>query len=566
MADLEAISLYKDVFLQNCEEPSTSFLLEPEVAASWQRCKKLQIDPQMQELPYVLRSQEMKALLRDKKKFIDLTKSYFNALLPLLNMHTALTIFDENGTLLDLTDNDHLLRLNPHSGSIWREETVGTSSTSLCIEYGKMTQLAGSRHYCKALEHQLATTTPVWDAQGNRLGLITTINHVKDGLLNEETLHRILLWINTLRFTVESQLELSKRSFAFGGDALFTGNNSERPVPKQENRVEFQRSEENLAANRSFSSILGESQQIQNVVRKAARFTQTDSGILLTGESGTGKEMFAHAIHQASGRSGPFVAINCAALPSNLIASELFGYVGGAFTGAENKGRLGKIELAKDGTLFLDEIGDMPLEIQPSFLRVLEDKKVMRLGSNKDIHVDFRLIAATNIDLFQLVQEKKFRADLYYRLETLELDLPPLRERDRDILLIANHFLEKICEKTGRAPLKLHKEVEAFLLNYAWPGNVRQLKNAMLYAANICEGQVIKPQDLPASVYRNLDIPRPNEKFGKFQSFSSLQETEEEMIKKALSLTGNNVRAAASMLGLSKTTLYRKIKDYHIDI
>lgn len=566
MADLKEISLYKDLFLQNSQKAGISGLLEPEVAASWQRCKKLQVDPQMQELKYVRRSQEINALMRDKKKFIELTKSYFNVLLPLLNMPTALTIFDENGTLLDLTDHDKLLRLNPHSGSIWREETVGTSSTSLCIEYGKMVQLAGSQHYCKALEHQLATTTPVYDYQGNMLGIVTTINHVNDTLVNKETLERILLWINTFRYTVESQLELSKRSYSLNGNAPITGTKNEPSLMNQEYKIEPRSSEKQMASIHSFSSILGESPQIQRVLQTAERFAQTDSGILLTGESGTGKEMFAHAIHQASGRSGPFVAINCAALPCNLIASELFGYVSGAFTGAENKGRLGKIELSNNGTLFLDEIGDMPLEIQPSFLRVLEEKKVMRLGSNKDIDVDFRLIAATNIDLFQLVQEKKFRADLYYRLEILQLSLPPLRERGQDILLLANNFLKGICEKTGRAPFILNKEVEKFMLNYAWPGNVRQLKNSMLYAANICEGQVITLRDLPASLSRNLDLSQPNERSTTFQYVSSIQETEQEAIKKALFLTGNNVRATANMLGLSKTSVYRKIKAYHIDL
>lgn len=566
-ANLKAIGLYKDHFLQNSQDPGISCWLEPEVAASWQRSKKLQIDPQMQKLSHVLRPQEIKALLHDKKTFIDLAKTYFFELFPLLNMpKTTLCIQDENGTLLDFSDHDHLLSLNLTSGSIWREETVGTSSTSLCIEYGKIVQLAGPRHYCKALENQLATTAPVCDAQGNMLGLITIVHHITEGLCNEENLQRILRWISALRFMLESELALLKRSYALGGEALFAGKNSERPLLEPEKKSQLRRSEEHLAPNCSFAGILGESPQIQKALRTAARFAQTDCGILLTGESGTGKDLFAQAMHQASRNGTPFVVVNCAAIPGTLIASELFGYVGGAFTGAEQKGRLGKIELAKDGTLFLDEIGDMPLEIQPTFLRVLENKKVMRLGSNKDVDVAFRLIAATNKDLFQLVQEKKFRADLYYRLEILQLELPPLRERGRDILLLAYHFLEEICVKTWRPPLKLNKEAERFMLNYAWPGNVRQLKNAMLFAANICQGQVITPQDLPASVYRSLDMPLPNQEFATLQPLSTLREMEQATIKKALFLTGNNVRDAAKMLGLSKTSIYRKVKEYHIDI
>lgn len=548
MQNLVEISHFKDLFLKDIKQTEGSFLLEPEVEASWQRSRKMHIDPEMQELLYVLKPQEIKALVNDKKKFIRLTKLNFCTLLPLLDMPTALCIQDQDGIFLDTLDDDKLLNLNLRSGSIWREETVGTSSTSLCLEYDKIVQLAGSLHYCKALEGQLATTTPVLDAEGNRLGLISTIHHINQEVMDRKILERVLLWIKTLRYAVESQLELSKRSCTTVVDVPSTYKSNNQP----------------MSDNNPFSSILGKSAQMQKVVHPAERFAKTNNGILITGESGTGKEVFARAIHEASGRSGPFVAINCAALPSNLIASELFGYVGGAFTGAESKGRQGKIELAMNGTLFLDEIGDMPLEVQPTFLRVLEDKRVMRLGSNKDVQVDFRLIAATNGDLYQLVQEKKFRADLYYRLVVLELALPPLRERGKDILLLANHFLKEFCLETGQRPIKLSKQVESFMLNYEWPGNVRQLKNAILYAANMCEGQEIRPENLPNNVYRSQPMPQTNITPQRGQSLSSLQDMEKEMLTKTLILTGYNVSSTASILGLSKASVYRKMKDYNI--
>ncbi|MFA6808513.1 MAG: sigma 54-interacting transcriptional regulator, partial [Eubacteriales bacterium] len=427
--NLKVISQCKDIFLQGDMYSDLPLLLEPEVLASWKRSKKMNIDPEMHELSCALSSSELKALLHDKKKYIELSKSCFYGLLPLLNMHkTALCIQDENGTVLDLLDQNQILSLDSSSGSIWREETVGTSSASLCLEYGKTVQLAGSRHYCKALENHLATATLICDSEGNRLGLITIVNDLTKILLNQENLNRILCWITSLRTMIETKLELLKCSYRINYEPFFTG---------LEKQNELKHSEKQPTKNCYFSSILGLSTQIEEVRLKAERFAQNDTSILLTGESGTGKELFAQGIHYASRRSGPFVAINCAVYPANLISSELFGYVGGAFTGAGNKGRLGKVELANNGTLFLDEIGDMPLEIQPTFLRLLENKKVTRLGSNNEIYVDFRLIAATNADLFQLVQEKKFRADLYYRLETLLLELPPLRERGNDILLIA---------------------------------------------------------------------------------------------------------------------------------
>jgi transcriptional regulator of acetoin/glycerol metabolism len=226
IADLKTISLYKDQFLLNSQDPGVFSLVEPEVAASWKRSQKLQVNPQMQELTDVLRPQELKALLRDKKMFVDLTKSYFSTLLPLLNIpRTTLTVHDENGTLLDLFDPAHLLRLNIRSGSVWREETVGTTSTSLCVEYKKIVQLAGSKHYCKALEHQIGTTAPVHDEQGNRLGVITIIHHADEVKLNAETIQRILLWLSTLRTMVETQLVLLKSSYMLGGDALFAVKN-----------------------------------------------------------------------------------------------------------------------------------------------------------------------------------------------------------------------------------------------------------------------------------------------------------------------------------------------------
>ncbi|NLP44568.1 MAG: sigma-54-dependent Fis family transcriptional regulator [Peptococcaceae bacterium] len=578
--DFNEIRLCKERFLQDKQNLSQTELLEPEVVASWQRSKKYRIDPQMREVPKALNRRELEALIRDKKTFIELAKTYFNMLLPLLNIYkTTLCIQDENGTFLDFYDRDRLLSLKPICGSIWNEETVGTSSTSLCLEHRKIVQLVGPRHYCKVLENHLATTTPICDSQGNVLGLMTIVNHLNEEMCNEKTLQRILLWIINLRYIVENQLELSKKAFAPFKEIPFATVKGEDPLEWVCERKYHQNKETVLTD--AFSNILGESPQIKNTIKTALQFAQSDCGILITGESGTGKELFAQAIHKVNKDGKPFATVNCAGIPATLISSELFGYVGGAFTGADYKGRQGKIELAQDGTLFLDEIGDMPLEVQPSLLRVLEDKKVTRLGSNRENKVTFRLIAATNKDLWQLVAENKFRADLYYRLGVLELELPPLRERGRDILLLANLFLEEICRNTGRTALKLNKETEKFMLNYSWPGNVRQLKNAMIYAASICPGKEITLQHLPKNMFKNLnnlrfmesverfELPYKempyNETSPPFRTLPSLKEMEQEAIKKALFLTGNNMQEAAKMLGLSKTSIYRKAKEYNID-
>lgn len=310
----------------------------------------------------------------------------------------------------------------------------------------------------------------------------------------------------------------------------------------------------------TFDQIIGNSPQLLNTTEKAQKFALHEANILIHGESGTGKEVYAQAIHNESRPDGPFVAVNCAAIPSTLIESELFGYEGGAFTGAERQGRPGKIELANNGTLFLDEIGDMPLDLQPVLLRVLEEKQVMRVGSSRYIPVDFRLLTATNKDLLALVNEGKFREDLYYRLKVLEIEIPPLRARGQDIILLAKHFIHKIAREQYTTPPVLSDLAIIHLLQYEWPGNVRQLQNAMLHAVTICKDKIIKPEDLPSEVCSNFT----NKMLTDSNSKMSMQDVEKVMIIDALKQTDNNVSEAAKILKISRSTLYRKIKLYKI--
>ncbi|UWG96341.1 sigma 54-interacting transcriptional regulator [Dehalobacter sp. DCM] len=255
-----------------------------------------------------------------------------------------------------------------------------------------------------------------------------------------------------------------------------------------------------IPAVKDFNAVIGKSKEIKGAIKMARLFADCNENVLLVGESGTGKELFAQAIHAIYASAGPFVAINCAAMPRELIESELFGYEGGSFTGADRIGRQGKIELANGGTLFLDEIGDMPLKLQAVLLRTLEDKQVMRVGGLKTKKVDFRLIAATNRDLKQLVREKLFREDLYYRLSVLPIQLPPLRKRKNDILLLCEHFITEACQKRGREIVSLAPAASRLLVEYSWPGNIRELKNAMTYAVNISAKQFIELDDLPVSI------------------------------------------------------------------
>lgn len=321
----------------------------------------------------------------------------------------------------------------------------------------------------------------------------------------------------------------------------------------------------------TFDRIIGNCPQLIESKKMARKFASLDANILIQGESGTGKEVYAQAIHNESRPEGPFIAVNCAAIPRTLIESELFGYEGGAFTGAERQGRPGKIEMADGGTLFLDEIGDMPLEIQPVLLRVLEEKKLMRVGGSRYIPVDFRLVTATNKDLLDLINEKKFREDLYYRLKVLKIFIPPLRERGADIIRLAKYFIHSTAQKQGIAVPNLDDGAIFRLCKYGWPGNIRELENAMLYAVNTSSDGVIKPEDLPDEI--SVISPWHGQQIEKNDYLSehnvlenrlSIKEMEKITIMQTLLQTGSNVSEAAAILGMSRSTLYRKIKEFHL--
>ncbi len=285
----------------------------------------------------------------------------------------------------------------------------------------------------------------------------------------------------------------------------------------------------------------------------------TDATVLVRGESGTGKELVARALHNLSPRrDGPFVALNCGGLNEGIIESELFGHVKGAFTGAYTD-RKGKIEYADGGTLFLDEIGEMPLGTQVKFLRVLEERKVTRLGSNKSKEVDVRLVAATNADLEEKVEKGEFRRDLYYRIKVVELVLPPLREKVEDIPLLVDHFIRRFAEAHGRNVQGIEKEALHRLMSYSWPGNVRELKNCVETMVVTSKGPLLGVEDLPPWVQGEEGERRdPFRDLGEM----TLAQVEKEMIRAALARHGGNRARAAASLGIGERTLYRKIKEY----
>lgn len=331
----------------------------------------------------------------------------------------------------------------------------------------------------------------------------------------------------------------------------------------------LQNNKSGRSASYRFEDILGDSMVIKSTIVQAKRFAASPENILLNGESGTGKELFAQSIHNISRPNGPFMAVNCAALPRELVGSELFGYEGGSFTGAERCGKPGKIELADGGTLFLDEIGDMPLEHQAILLRTLQDKRVMRIGGNHHKEVDFRLVSATNKDLLQMVEEKTFREDLYYRISVLGIHIPPLRERGKDIAMLSKLFIRDYCERMGWQEPQISPETEKIINQYRWPGNVRQLQNAIHHAINTADGDLIEPSNLPSYIFSDASTSGSSaiSRFsGAADQTLCLKTIEKEAIEAALLRAGNCIPAAAEIVGLSRSTLYRKLRDYNIAV
>jgi transcriptional regulator with PAS, ATPase and Fis domain len=321
-------------------------------------------------------------------------------------------------------------------------------------------------------------------------------------------------------------------------------------------------------ASYTFEDIIGENKEFKKIIALAQRFASSPENILLIGESGTGKELFAQAIHNIHRPQGPFVAVNCAAMPRELVESELFGYEGGSFTGAERSGRPGKIELAHGGTLFLDEIGDMPLELQAVLLRTLEDKQVMRVGGRRYKKVDFRLIAATNKNLHKMARENQFREDLYFRLSILTINIPPLRERSNDIEIFSKIFIENYCQKQGWKIPQISPTAQKIINEYEWPGNVRQLQNAMIYAVNTAQDDLIKPENLPNYIILDtcrIKVDEITHSNGKMGEMLCLENLEKAAIETALLHANNCIPVAAQLLGISRSTLYRKLKDYNFD-
>lgn len=330
-----------------------------------------------------------------------------------------------------------------------------------------------------------------------------------------------------------------------------------------ERNKDQQHSSKKIESSRfTFKQIISQDPQMEKLMRSGSKAAKGRSTILIRGASGTGKELFAHAIHGMSSRSeGPFITVNCAAIPEHLLESEFFGYEEGAFTGAKQKGKIGKFDLAHGGTLFLDEVGDMSIQLQAKLLRVLQEREFYRVGGTERIQVDVRIIAATHRTLEEMVENGDFREDLFYRLNVISFEIPPLRNRKGDIFLLSEYFIRELNKLNGTSIVGWDKDVEQVMMNYDWPGNVRELRNVLERAMIFAEHGTIHLEDLPDYMFKKVVLDPVNEGI-EYQAYSPLEKAEYAAIHHALQEAKGNKSKAALILGISRSVLYDRLKKY----
>lgn len=476
----------------------------------------------------------------------------------------------------------------------WLEEIINLSAERIVVVDRQGTILYINADYCEFLGTTVADAMgrPVQDIiENTRLHIVATTGNTELAQLqpingSEMIANRYPLIIDgelvgafgTVIFRNPAELKLYKDKM----DHLIEELNYYKTKVAIELKSKYQ-----------FDDLIGRSESFQNAKKLAERISVSQSSVLLIGESGTGKELFAHAIHNNSMRAfHPFVPINCASIPEQLLESELFGYEAGSFTGANKGGKKGLFEAAKHGTIFLDEIGDMPLTMQSKLLRALQEKEILPVGGQKSIPIDVRIIAATHRDLEKMVEEGKFRQDLYYRLNVIKIDIPPLRNRKGDIELLSYKLIKKLEKKFYRNGTVLSSEVLAKLKQHSWPGNIRELENVLERAINVLNGRRIELIHLPLYI-RDLEdggsggsreevhqesqvlSVRESTVTDELESSSSewqiqplkevLAQVEKETILRALNVAGGNKLAAAKLLQIGKTRFYEKCKAYGIN-
>lgn len=619
----------------------------PEILESWQRCRKLGVNPYEGIGKDRLDQNELQQLIMSNSQLVEVAKPFMHTVYQSVQGSGFMVVVtDKEGRILHTCGDSEILdkaasTIRFIKGTDWSEQAVGTNAIGTALVMNKAIQISGSEHFCQSHHYWTCSAAPIHNSLGKIIGcldisgpaeyvylhtygmVVAAVEAIENQLRKEEIQEEKNRAYELLSAATESVTEgllavdkegriihinsvakkilrLSKNietgqflksilgpneKFSEMAKQLLWKTDVEIVHDQGRDRIHctcsarpFSRKDGSIAGvvftlreinkvrclvNRMVGAtarfyckdIIGESEAMKNALKLISVAANSKSNVLLTGESGTGKELFAQAIHNHSGRSdGPFVAVNCAALPRELIQSELFGYNEGAFTGAKRGGNPGKFEMANEGTIFLDEIGDMPIELQVNLLRVLQERKVTRVGGEKVIPINIRIIAATNKDLVKAVKEGRFRQDLYYRLHVLSIQIPPLRERGRDIELITFHLINVFSENLDKEIKGVEPEFLEAICNYSWPGNIRELQNAVEYAMNMAEGEHLSVHDLPNDI-RSQPMFMQN-----VEKVISLTEIERITVESTFNKFNGNVTQTARALGIGRNTLYDKLR------
>ena len=603
--------------------------INPVIFRSWERCRESRIDFQRIINNDILPAPQLRDRVDAQSDLLQAGKDVLPFLVRYLKGKNYIVLLcDREGYILKSLGNTSFMskaqsvHLSP--GANWREDVKGTNAIGTVLAENKSVNVLGWEHYVQENHFLNCWAAPILNTRGEMVGVLdisgeiagtddrlveivlmgakmieqniqvtelqNNFNFCREGVrMAAGMLHDGFVTINMhgeISEINDAGVQLLGRSreevlgrpaadvFTTNKSVSVKGNVRDNQVEKQglvlHSRFSQMRSENgNLlgavgvlqpTAAKDETFWVGRSEVTRNMFKQAAKAAATLSTILIQGESGTGKEVLARYVHQMSARAkGAFVAINCAAIPATLIESELFGYVDGSFTGAKRGGQQGKFEMAENGTLFLDEIGDMPFNVQASLLRVLQEKEIYRVGDTKTRKVNARIVAASNKDLKKLVDEGKFRLDLYYRLKVVSLEIPPLRERAEDILDLAPYFVIKTSGSQNLRPLAITDAVYSILLSYGWPGNIRELENCIESMVAMADGSELTLDDLPVEI-RHGHTPIKDEEE------SLLEHQTKNAIIQALSRTKGKVAPAARLLGIGRTTLYRKMEEWDIKV
>lgn len=535
--------------------------VQSRIIESWQRCGQVGLNPYDRNIAMPVESSQFHRRMEENLEIVELYQFYIRRFSGLLDQLGACSfVCDTDGFILSRAGYGKVLcffdNLSLSEGSSCCEKVIGTNAPSLALITREPVVVTADEHYTRTYHPAFCAASPILDENRKLLGCVD-ITKFFDPNISEELRRHLLNLAISLSDMIRNEVFLGRLAKSSPLNRSACGAAPGDPPDPSSGHVPCD------PPRPSFSRIIGGSPLLAKAVRTAATYSGKEGNILILGETGTGKELFARAIHEEGPRHrGPFVAVNCAAIPLELAESELFGYDRGAFTGARNEGHPGKFEMAHEGTIFLDEINSMPLPVQAKILRVVETKRVTRINGKREIPVDVRIISASNQVLADEVAAGTFRKDLFYRLNVLPLRVPSLREMKEDIPILLDAFIGASAVENGTALKRVSGKALQRLLAYDWPGNVRELKNCAEYLDFTVEGDEILERHLPPEILAAGDGMAPPKATP--EEPRNLGSLERMFLSETLQKFHGNAVETARNLGISRSTLYRKMKKYGI--